>query len=68
MTQTKEKQPVAPEFISITQFASLVGVDRSTANRWAHEGTIEAVQVGQKWMVPISYMEKLKARAEGNAA
>ncbi len=65
MPKTKT-EPDKAEFISPTQFAQRLNVDRSTALRWIKEKRIRAAKIGERWVIPLAEIARIHGDAEKN--
>jgi excisionase family DNA binding protein len=72
---TKQTKPVdgsggwgsqagVPRFVSIAELMASMGISRSSINRQIKAGAIPSVRIGNRILIPCSYLETLKATAE----
>ena len=40
------------DYLSVTQFCDLHGLDRGNVNRYIHQGRIPAIKIGNQWAIP----------------
>lgn len=52
-----------PETYSLAQVAQILGVARSTILRHVDQGTIPAIRLGARTLVPRSYVDRLFSEA-----
>lgn len=52
------------KYYSITEFAKIVGVHRTTVHLWVREKKIEYVKIGSRKFIPISQLEKVTENGE----
>lgn len=52
------------KYYSITEFAKIVGVHRTTVHMWVREKKIEYVTIGSRKFIPISQIERANKNGE----
>lgn len=55
-----------PGYVTATEAAVIIGVDRSQVCRYCKDGTLEAKKVGNYWMIKESAVKKFKRPPMGN--
>ncbi len=67
MTTKTTSQPKR-KFVSPTEFAAIVGCDRSTILRWlsADKPILRGTFQGKRWLIPVSEIERLEREANKN--
>ena len=58
--------PGIPEFISVPDLARRTGRDHTSLVRAVRAGSIPAVKLGGKWLVPVSFVRQLESAAYGD--
>ena len=56
MEEEKEKKR---QVISVKEFSEIIGVPESTVRRWLQKGDIRGTQIGRKWLIPLSEVERI---------
>jgi excisionase family DNA binding protein len=56
---TSEADPLCAAFMSIAEFAMVLGVSQSTVERRVKDRTIRAIRVGKLWRIPTSEIARL---------
>ena len=56
MEEDKQKKR---QVLSVKEFCEIIGVPESTARRWLQKGDIKGTQIGRKWLIPISEVERI---------
>jgi hypothetical protein len=60
-------QAGVPRFVSVAELMASTGLSRSSINRQMKAGNIPAVRVGNRILIPCSYLETLRTAAEATA-
>jgi len=56
------------QFLSVPEFASVIGVSRITAYRHVESGKVPSVLVGRRRLIPVRYLETLESSAFTDSA
>ena len=56
MEENKEKKR---QVLSVREFSEIIGVPESTIRRWLQKGDIRGTQIGRKWLIPLSEVERI---------
>jgi excisionase family DNA binding protein len=49
-----------PQALTVSQFCAVVGCSRASAYRWIGNGTLKAVRLGARYLIPLSELERLE--------
>ncbi len=56
-------RPAEPEFLSVNDVATRLGLSSETIRRWAGEGRLPAIRVGRQWRFYPHELDRFLARA-----